>query len=47
MQRDFRYTIGQELKKELMDLCISIYQANGSHKKENFINEERKINYNL
>nr|WP_294483231.1 four helix bundle protein [uncultured Bacteroides sp.] len=42
MQRDFRYTIGQELKKELMDLCISIYQANGTTEKEFFINEGRK-----
>ena len=42
LHRDFRYTIGQELKKELMDLCISIYQANGSHEKDFFINEGRK-----
>lgn len=42
LQRDFRYTIGQELKKELMDLCISIYQANGTTEKEFFISEGRK-----
>lgn len=42
LQRDFRYTIGQELKQELMNLCISIYQANGTTEKEFFINEGRK-----
>lgn len=42
MQRDFKYTIGQELKKELMSLCISIYQANAAVEKEDFITEARK-----
>lgn len=42
LNRDFRYTIGQELKKELMDLCITIYQANAALKKDEFIGKGRE-----
>ena len=53
LTRDFRYTIGQELKKELMDLCIIIYQANATVEKEQFISKGRervvviKLNFRL
>lgn len=30
MSRDYRYTIGEELKKKVMDLMVHIYYANGS-----------------
>ncbi|MBD8347736.1 MULTISPECIES: four helix bundle protein [unclassified Dysgonomonas] len=30
MSRDYRYTIGEELKKRIMDLMVCIYHANGS-----------------
>lgn len=42
LQREFRYTIGQELKKELMYLCINIYEANAAVEKEVFIAEARR-----
>jgi len=42
LKRDFRYTIGQELKKELMELCINIYQANADCNKIEFINKGRE-----
>lgn len=42
LQRDFRYTIGQELKKELMDLCVHIYQANATSDKSDYINKARE-----
>lgn len=53
LKRDFRYTIGQELKKELMDLCINIYQANATATKNEFIGKGRekivviKLNFRL
>lgn len=42
IQRDFKYTIGQEVKKEIMSLCIDIYEANAAVEKEKFIAEARR-----
>lgn len=42
LQRDFRYTIGEKLKMEIMDLCIYIYKANGSYEKREFIEKARE-----
>lgn len=42
LQRDFKYTIGEHLKKEIMDLCVHIYQANASHEKEEYIMQARE-----
>lgn len=42
LQRDFRYTIGERLKAEMMDLCICIYKANAAHDKSAFIGEARE-----
>lgn len=30
MSRDYRFTIGEEVKKRVMDLMVCIYHANGS-----------------
>lgn len=42
LQRDFRYTLGERLKTEIMDLCIYIYKANGSYEKQEFIEQARE-----
>lgn len=42
LQRDFHYTIGERLKTEIMDLCIFIYNANGSYEKQEFIEKARE-----
>ena len=42
LKRDFRYTIGEQLKKEIMDLCICVYRANASHEKAEFISGARE-----
>lgn len=53
LQREFRYTIGQDIKKEIMGLCIDIYQANAEQDKIRFINKARermvviKINFRV
>lgn len=39
MTRDFRYTIGEELKRRLIDVEIAIYHANSVKEKE------RKVEY--
>ena len=31
MQRDYRFTLGESMKKELIDLMINIYRANCLH----------------
>ncbi len=41
LQRDFRYTIGERLKMEIMDPVHYIYKANGSYEKE-FIEKARE-----
>ena len=33
VQRDFRYTVGETLKKDVIELCLSIYRANASVEK--------------
>lgn len=42
LKRDFRYTIGEQLKKEILELCVFIYQANASHEKTGFISKARE-----
>ena len=34
MQREYRYTLGEELKKEMMQLLMCVYRANLSRGKE-------------
>ena len=33
VQRDFRYTVGETLKKDVIELCLCIYRANASVEK--------------
>lgn len=42
LQRDFRFTIGERLKTEMMDLCVCIYKANAVQDKTKFIGEARE-----
>ena len=42
MQRDFRFTIGERLKTEMMNLCVCIYKANAVQEKMNFISGARE-----
>ncbi len=39
--RDIRYTLGEELKKEIIEILKLIYQANANREKEKFIDEAR------
>ena len=41
-QRDYRYTLGQELKQELMDMMVLIYRANSQREKDSVIAEARE-----
>ena len=41
-QRDYRYTIGQELKKEVMDLLVLIYRTNSTREKAPILAEARE-----
>lgn len=41
LSRDYRYTIGEELKKKVMDLMVCIYHANGS------VNEGKGVHLKL
>lgn len=42
LQRDFRYTLGDTLKKDLLGLCVCIYRANLSPEKTPHIREGRE-----
>ncbi len=41
MQRDFRYEMGGQLKRVLMDMCVLIYRANLLGDKAEYIGEAR------
>ena len=40
--RDIRYTLGEDLKKELMKVLKLIYKANAGHDKITYISEARE-----
>lgn len=40
-QRDLRYTLGEDLKKEIIEILQLIYQANASRKKMAFLHSSR------
>lgn len=42
VQREFRYTVCEDVKKEIIDLCVFIYRANGSYEKSVFIGQARE-----
>jgi hypothetical protein len=42
LSREYKYTVGQDLKKEVIGLLVGIYQANRVHEKEKIIQETRE-----
>ena len=42
VSRDNRYTIGQDLRKRIMDIIVMIYRANRTRKKAHIISEMRE-----
>ena len=40
-KRDYKYTLGETIKKEVIDLIISIYRANSHTKKQQYLEEAR------
>jgi hypothetical protein len=42
MQRDFRYTLGERIKAELLDLVMNIYRANSRTAKKPLLNLARE-----
>lgn len=42
LQRDFRFTVGERLKTEMLNLCVCIYKANAVPDKAGFIGEARE-----
>ena len=42
MQRDYRYTLGENLKKELLDMVTNIYRANCRYQKMELIAQARE-----
>lgn len=42
IRRDARYTIGETLKKEIIELCVYIYRANNRTEKAALIEEARE-----
>ena len=42
MTKEYKYTIGEKLKNETMELITNIYRANSVLKKENYIEKARE-----
>lgn len=42
MQRDFRYSLGEQVKRSTMDMLVLIFKANKSHSKAAYISEARE-----
>ncbi len=42
MQRDFRFTLGESMKKELIALMVNIYRANCRRQKKSLIGDARE-----
>jgi len=42
LSREYKYTIGQDLKKDTIDLLVGIYRANRVYEKEEIIKETRE-----
>lgn len=43
MQRDYRYTLGEKIKKEAIDLLTAVFSANVSEDKEPHIREAQRL----
>ena len=41
-QKDYRYTLGQELKAELIDLLVKVYRANSTQEKSGILSSARE-----
>lgn len=41
--RDMRYTLGQDIKREIIEVQKLIYQANANHEKDEFISKARVL----
>ncbi len=41
--RDMRYTLGQDIKREIIEVQKLIYQANANHEKEQYISRARVV----
>jgi len=42
MQRDYRFTLGESMKKELVDLIVNIYRANCRYEKKELLAKGRE-----
>lgn len=42
MDRDFRYTLGETIKKELVELMANIYRANCRYQKKELLNQAKE-----
>ena len=42
MERDYRYTLGEAVKKDISEVLILIYRANSATEKSEFITEARE-----
>jgi hypothetical protein len=45
LSRDYRYTIGEEVKKKIMDLMVCIYHANASVNEDKGVHLKRAREY--
>jgi len=42
LSREYRYTLGEDIKKETIELIINVYRANKSYSKKEFIQGARE-----
>ncbi len=42
MQRDYRYTLGETMKKELLELIVHVYRANARREKKLLLEKARE-----
>ncbi len=42
MEKEYKYTLGERLKNEIIDLIIGIYKANSSHEKREYLKKSRE-----
>ena len=42
MERDYKFTIGENLKKEIIELIMNVYRANSRHNKIDLIGAARE-----
>lgn len=42
MQRDYRFTLGETIKEELISMITNIYRANSRHQKKELISKARE-----